>query len=302
MITGHFPPPKRRGLLIHGTIILVLSVISALGFFYLTRADVGPPFLIALLVALASFAPIPFFGYRAYALLRADYILDRDRLEVHWGLRIEDIPLTDIEWMRSADDLTKPLRQPILSLSGGLMGLARHPDLGVVEFLASDPRKLLLVATARRVFVISPDDPLTLMQSFARSAEMGSLTAPQAKSIYPTFIIGQAWRKGLVRYLWLSGIFLNLGLFVWVSLLIPVIPRIAFGMQFRQGALESVPSTQLILLPAASLLLSVAGWLAGLYFFRWDKERPLAFIVWTSSTLTSLLFLVAVLFIATTPV
>jgi hypothetical protein len=46
----------------------------------------------------------------------------------------------------------------------------------------------------------------------------------------------------------------------------------------------------------------VVGWVAGLYFYRWEKERVLAFIVWGSSMLSSLSFLIAVLFIVTTPV
>jgi len=41
---------------------------------------------------------------------------------------------------------------------------------------------------------------------------------------------------------------------------------------------------------------------AGLYFYRWDKQRPLAFIVWASSALCALLFLMAVLFIVTAPI
>jgi hypothetical protein len=68
------------------------------------------------------------------------------------------------------------------------------------------------------------------------------------------------------------------------------------------SSLETVPSSQLIVFPVASLLLSIGGWIAGLYFYRWERERILAFIVWGSGTLTSLLFLLAVLFIITTPV
>jgi hypothetical protein len=49
--------------------------------------------------------PVPFLGYRAYALLRADYYIDRDSLAMLWGLRVEDIPLTDIEWVRPASDV-----------------------------------------------------------------------------------------------------------------------------------------------------------------------------------------------------
>jgi hypothetical protein len=215
---------------------------------------------------------------------------------------VEDIPLTDIEWIRPADDLTHPLSLPSFSMPGALLGVRRHEDLGIVEFLASDKKNLLLVATAKRVFAISPENPAALAQTFARATELGSLTPAEAKSVYPSFVITQAWESGLVRYLWLSGILLNLGLFVWVSLIIPSTPRVALGLRFAQGALEAVPSTQLILLPIASLLLFIAGWLAGLYFYRWDKERALAFIVWGSGTLTSLLFLIAVMFVVTTPV
>jgi hypothetical protein len=302
MNIGHFPPPKRRGLIVHITIILVLTILAIVGFVNLSRAAVGPQFLISLLVALFSFAPIPFFAYRAYSLWRADYHMDRDSLAINWGLRVENIPLSDIEWMRPADDLTNPLVLPKLPLPGALLGVRRHSDLGLVEFLAADAKRLLLVATAKRVFVISPEDPATLTQTFARATEMGSLAPVEAKSVYPSFIVTQAWESGLARYLWLTALFLNLGLFVWASLIIPSTPRVALGPQFIGSALETVPSSQLIIFPVASLMLSMAGWVAGLYFYRWDRERVLAFIVWGSSTLTSLLFLLAVLFIITTPV
>jgi hypothetical protein len=299
---GHFPPPKQRGLIVHGVVILILAIIVVFAFIKLSSADVGPAFLIALLIALASFTPIPFLLYRLYSLWRADYYLSRDSLTINWGLRIEDIPLTDIEWIRAADDLTHPVSLPPFPMPGGLLGTRRHPDLGMVEFLASDSRKLLLVATTKRVFVISPEDSAGLSQTFARITELGSITSIESKSVYPSFVVIQAWESGLARYLWLSGLFLNIGLFIWASLIIPSTPRVALGPQFLGSTLETVSSSQLIIFPLASLLLSVAGWIAGLYFYRWEKERVLAFIVWGSSTFTSLLFLLAVLFIITTPV
>lgn len=302
MNTGQFPPPKQRGLIVHGILLLVLSVVVVVGFIQLSAADVGPAFLIWLLVSLAAFVPIPFFAYRIFALYRGSYEIDRDSLAIRWGLRVEDIPLSDIEWMRPAEDLTHPLNLPALRLPGALLGLRRHPDLGSVEFIASDAKKLLIVATAKRVFVISPNNPAGLTQTFARATELGSLAPAEAKSIYPSFIVSQAWESDAARYLWLSALFLNIGLFIWASLIIPSTPQVALGSQASGGALETVPSSQLMIFPVASLLLAVAGWIAGLYFYRWDRERTLAFIVWGSSTFTSLLFLLAVLFIITTPV
>jgi hypothetical protein len=301
MNVGHFPPPKRRGLLIHGAMLVSLAVIAVIGFVNLTRLPVGPAFLTNLLLAVFAATPIPYFIYRAYALVRADYHLDRDSLALNWGLRVEDIPLNDIEWIRPISDLTDPLPLPPLGLPGGLLGLRRHPDLGVVEFIASEARNLLLVATAKRVFVISPDNAAGLTQAFARATEMGSLTPGESKSVYPSFIVTQAWESGLARFMWLSALFLNIGQFIWVSFIIPLLSQITLNIQ-GGGLPDAVPSSQLILIPLASTFLSAAGWLAGLYFYRWEKERPLAMIVWASSALASFAFLIAIWFIINTPV
>jgi len=299
--TDIFPPDKRRGLLLHGILLAILLALSAWGFINLFRTDVGPNFVVYLLVGLIAFAPTPIFGYRAYALARAEYILDRDSLELRWGLRDEDIPLTDIEWIRSAQDLSHPLGLPPMTMPGALLGLRRHPDLGVVEFIASDTKNMLLVATAKRVYAISPANPNEFTQTFARSTELGSLTPAQAKSVYPSFIVAQAWDSALARYFWLAALFLNLGLFVWVSLLIPSIARVALGFS-PDRSVAAVPSLQLIILPLISTLSALIGWAAGLYFYRWKKQRILSFVIWASSALSSLFFLLAILFIITTPV
>ncbi|HEY9151584.1 MAG TPA: PH domain-containing protein [Anaerolineales bacterium] len=301
MNTGLFQPSKRNGLLFHGIILIVLAVLSAWGFINLSRTTIGENFVTYLLVGLIAFAPVPWIGYRAYSLLRAEYVLNRDGLELRWGLRDEAIPLNDIEWVRPGNELTHPLRLPSLSVPGAILGLRRHPDLGVVEFIASDRKNLLLVATAKRVFAISPANPLDFTQTFARAIELGSITPAQPKSLYPSFILAEAWENGLTRYLWLASIFLNLGLFVWVSLIIPAYPRIGLGFN-PDGTVDAVPSLQLIILPLISTLLALTGFLTGLYYFRWEKTRAISFILWISSALESLSFLIAILFILSVPV
>jgi hypothetical protein len=300
--TGHFPPARRLGLFIHIAIIAVLAAVSVFGFANLSRSGVGPQFVSYLLMALIAFAPVPFFMYRAYALLRADYYIDRDSLAMLWGLRIEDIPLTDIEWVRPASDLTSPLLLPRFRLPGAVLGIRRHPDLGRVEFIASSTRNLILIATSKRIFAISPQNAAGLVQTFARATEMGSLTPTEAKSVYPSFLITQAWESPIARFLWMSGILLNVGLIIWVGILIPSLTQIPFGFDPFGAPSGTAVSTQLILLPLASSLLFVVGVTAGLYFYRWERQRPLAFIVWVSSTICAFLFLMAVLFLVTTPV
>jgi hypothetical protein len=299
---GHFPPAKQLGLILHAVLILLLAGASIWGFTNLTNAPVGPTFVSYLLIGILGFAPIPFLGYRAYALFKADYYIDRDSLAILWGLRIEDIPLTDIEWVRPASDLTNPLSLPPLRLPGAVLGTRRHPDLGAVEFIASTARNLILIATSKHVFAISPRDAAALVRTFARATELGSLTPTEAKSVYPSFVITQAWESPIARLLWLTGLLLNLALVGWVSFLIPTLSQVPLGFNPSSVPNEAVPSGQLILLPLISSLMFITGLLGGLYLYRWDRERPLAFIIWLSSTLCALLFLLAILFIVMAPV
>lgn len=299
---GHFPPAKRSGVTLHVILIIVLAATSAWGFWNLSNAQVGPSYVTYLLVALVTFAPIPIFGYRAYALLRADYYIDRDSLAILWGLRVEDIPLTDIEWVRPASDLSHPLILPAFRLPGAVLGTRRHPDLGLVEFIASSSSNMILIATSKRVFAISPENPAALVQTFARATELGSLTPAEYKSVYPSFIITQAWESPVARFLWMSGLFLNLGLVVWVGILIPSLSQIPFGFNALGMPDEIVESSQLILLPLISGFMYIVGIIAGLYFYRWENQRPLAFVVWIAGTISAVLFLMAVLFLVTTPI
>ena len=299
---GHFPPAKQVGLILHGVLIVALAGVSLWGLSNLANAQVGPTFVSNLLIGILAFAPVPFLGYRAYALFKADYYIDRDSLAILWGLRIEDIPLTDIEWVRPATDLTHPLSLPRLRLPGAVLGTRRHPDLGAVEFIASSARNLILVATSRHVFAISPRDAASLVRTFARATELGSLTPTEAKSVYPSFVITQAWESPFARFLWMTGLLLNLGLVAWVSFLIPALSQVSLGFNASGVPNEAVPSVRLILLPLLSTLLFITGFLAGLYLYRWDKERPLAFVIWISSTFSACVFLLAVLFLVTTSV
>jgi hypothetical protein len=254
-----------------------------------------------LLIGLIAFAPVPLLGYRAYALYRAHYRLDRDSLELRWGLRNEIIPLADIEWVRPADDLTHPLVAPPIPMPGAVLGLRRHPDLGIVEFVSSRARGLLLVGTPKRVYAISPAQPVDFLDTFARAVELGSLREARPKSLYPSSVFALAWESGLVRYLWLATLFLNLGLAAWVSLLIPSSPLFALGYR-PDSSPDAVPSVQLIILPLVSGLLSLVGWIAGLFFFRWGKRRIISTMLWGAAAVSSVCFLLAVLFIVMTPV
>lgn len=299
---NEFPPPRQRGLTIHIIVILVLGAISLSLFWLLFQTSIGLLFTIYLLVALATFIPIPILIYRAYALTRSNYLLNRDNLRLVWGLRIEEIPLADVEWVRPISASPSPVGLPFFRLPGGIVGMTRHPEIGKIEFLASESETLLLVATARRVFAISPADPSGFTAAFQRAIEMGSLARAEAHSQYPSFVIVVAWESMIVRYLWLVGTFINVGLLLWVTVIAPGIARVPLGFTPARLPQIPVPGAQLIFLPLLSTLSFVLGWLVGLYFYRHPDQRILAVLVWVSSVVSSVFFLFAVFFILTTPI
>jgi hypothetical protein len=296
-----YPPPRRRGLLLHGALILVLLAVLMVALWQLFQVTVGPSFTVYVILALGTFIGLPFLGYRAYALWKANYTLDRDNFRIEWGLRGEEVPISDVEWVRSPQDLTTPLHLPMVRMPGAVLGTRRHPDLGDVEFLASDSGKLLLVATAKQVYAISPADSAGFVNTFQHTIEQGSLIPGTSHSQYPSFVLSLAWDNMLARYLWLAGLFLNIGLLAWVTATIPTMDFVAFGFSPTGEALM-VPGVQFIIIPILSILLYVTGFIAGLYFFRWEEYKTLAFILWGAGAFTSLLFLISVMILLNTHV
>jgi hypothetical protein len=86
-----------------------------------------------------------------------------------------------------------------------------------------------------------------------------------------------------------------------VSLLIPSLPGVALAIG-PQRTSTVVPSVQLAILPLVSSFLALVGWAAGLYFYRWERRQVLSVVIWVSGALSSLIFLIAALFIVSTTV
>jgi hypothetical protein len=301
MISVDFPP-VRRGQALHTTLIVILAVVTVVFGWLASQQPIDLLFTVYILLAGLAFYPIPFLAYRSYALKHSNYTLDRDKLTITWGLRAELIPVSNIEWVRPLAAVVGPLPLPWLRLPGSVLGVRRHPDLGQVEFIASDAKALLLVATGRHIFAISPEDQMGFIQNIQRAIEMGSLSPAASQSVYPSFVVVQAWASALARYLWLAGLFLNIGLLAWVTLITPLLRTVSLG--FLPSGLPRTPSSgiSLILLPIVSIFFFLLGWVAGLILYRQEDRRPMAHIVWAGGVVSSLLFLVAVMLIVTTPV
>jgi hypothetical protein len=262
-----------------------------------SEAEVGPIFLVYLMVALISFGSIPFMAYFAFALWRATYILGRDGLHIVWGLRAEDIPMNAILWVKTPEQAGFNLPMPQLHWPGFLVGTRRMSDGTPVEYLAAQTDRLLLVSLTSHIIVISPNDPQNFLEAYHRLNELGSLTPVEARSLYPNFLLAHLWADQPARNLLLVGLGMSLLLFVGVVLAVPGRSYVVLHVTPDGIPLDSQPSIRLLLLPVLNGMIFGLDFLAGLYFYRKTDKQLMAYLLWISAALTCLLFLGAVAFI-----
>ena len=292
-----FYPPRRLGMITHIAAILLLAGGGVLGLSQAARAQAGAVFLLYLLPGGIAVLFVPWLIYRAAALQRASYTLQRDGVRLHWGMRSEDIPITAIQWLGPAGQLKSGFPRLLLSWPGALLGVRRLQDGRPLEFMASRPTQLLVILTAQRAFAISPEDPAAFMQTFRRFAEYGSLAPLAARSVYPDFVGQRFWADLPARLLLVAGAAAGLALLIWVSLVIPSHPQISLHLAADGSALERAPGVRLLLLPVLNSFFYVLDLMLGVVFYRRSTTQPLAYLMWSASLLTSLLFLAAVFFI-----
>lgn len=294
---GQFLPPRRRGLIFHLLSGVFLLTGSAGCLVVALQQQVGGTFVLLLLFSLVLFAPLPVIFYRGYALMNASYSLERDGLRIRWGLRGEDIPLPEIEWVRPASELGFNLPLPAFTWPGALLGTRAIAELGPVEFLASETSTLLLVAAANKVYAISPENMRAFVRTFQRTIELGSLVPLKAYSTRPAAFARRVWDDRPARVFLIAGLVLTLVLLVQVSLLIPGRSAVSLGFDMQGQPLPPGPSEQLLLLPVLGIFAYVANLVAGIFFYRREEDRPAAFLLWIASAFTPLLFIAGVFFL-----
>jgi hypothetical protein len=284
-------------MLLHGGGVILLGLIGSIGVWRASLSETGPTFLLYLLIAIVAIAILPVLIYRMYALQQARYILARDGISLHWGLRREEIPINEIAWVVSTDQNRIVLAKPFIRLPGAVLGVQAQPDGKKVEYLASRDTNLVMIVTSDRLFAISPADVDNFLNTYRRLSEFGSLAPIESESIYPTFLLARSWADRPARILLFSSAFLALALIVWVSLAIPSHTATALRLTPEGRAVEFVPVIRLLLLPVLNTFFFIADLLLGLFFYRRKDTQSLGYLMWASSTLTSLLFIGAVYFI-----
>jgi hypothetical protein len=306
-----FDPPRKSGTLFHLGLMTALALLAVWGLWQASQTDSVVFFILYLLPVILAVILVPLLVYRLLALTRAFYHLERDGISFRWGLRLEDIPIDAVQWVRSAGEVRGTLRSlplPRLRWPGSVVGVKRLANGTQVEFMASESSDLVLVATQGAIYAISPEDPRAFLAAYQRLTELGSLTPLPARSVYPTFLLARVWQTPAARYLLLGGLALNLILLGWVGLVAPGRAQIVLGLQ-RGG--ETMPGIRLLLLPVLSGFFFLTDLFVGMYFYRREIGRQaeqgppalnqtLAYLLWGSGAFTPLLFMLAVAYILLT--
>lgn len=297
-----FIPEKRPGLIIDLIIAAITAMIAAAGIYSASKASIGPVFMLLLLPPFLAVIVLPLVGYRAYALQSAFYRLERDGIRLRWGLRVEDIPMSSVLWVRAIQDIPGQLPLPWLRWPGAVVGRRKMSDGWEIEFMADSTENLVLIATQERIYAISPNNPKIFMRTFFRYTELGSFTPLEAHSTMPTFILSRVWASAPARILLAVAFFISLFLFIWVSLLIPGRAEISFSFDPYGAPLYSVPAVRLLLLPILNGIFLLFNFFTGLFFFR-KEENPknplpsgqlLAYLMWGCGACIPVLFFFAI--------
>lgn len=292
-----FRPPRQRGLIFQIGAALAFFSAGGLTFWISMEQEVGLYFIGLLLISLIFLVPVPLIVYRAIALGRATYQLEREGLRFRWGLRAEDIPLSSIEWIRPVSELGFHLRLPRFSWPGALLGFSTIRELGLIEFMAADTENLMLLATPTRVFAISPANPKAFMRAYQRISEMGSLSPMPAYSAQPAVFVRHVWQDRFARMPILISVLLTLGLLIGVIVLIPTRDLVSIGFEPRGLPTLPVSSERLLLLPTLAGITVAVSTLTGLFYYRHQESRMAAYLILAGANATPFLLLLSLLFI-----
>jgi hypothetical protein len=206
--------------------------------------------------------------------------------------------MMDVQWVRPITDLRDQIRPPRFRWPGAVLGTRRLPGSDTeIEFLASQTSTLLIIATSKKLYAISPKNQNGFLQAYQNLTELGSLAPPESQSVYPTILVTRLWKTKPARYLLLAATLLSLSVFIWVSITIPNFEKIPLGFLPDGSPGNLIPSIRLMLLPILNTMIFLVNLFLGVAYFRRVETQPLAYLLWITSAVTSLLFLAAVYFI-----
>ena len=283
-----YKPPKFLGLLIGiilfsfllgGIIFAILQIssgeINTLLGLWVSIVVIGSPLLLMVI-------------YRLYGLITARYILDRNGFYLRWGFSVEQIPIASIEKMIMGNEMKTHTKPPLgFYWPGCIVGGKKIEGFKLAEFYASRPTKeQIIIPLEERSLIISPPDVETFHQTFLEMVHLGSLERIPPISIRPDFFSARLWADRAARILILSGLALNVCLLGYLGFRAAQLPEsVPFGFDSAGTPNTFVPPSQLLLLPLVGGFFWLANLAVGVWLYRSERDRQIAYVVWFTGTL-----------------
>lgn len=292
-----FYPPRRTGTIVHIILMLLFSAAGIWGIWGISNAEMAPQLLPYLALIILFLSMVPYLFYKLYALHRSAYTLERAGVTLQWGWRIVTLPIDHIKWVYRETDLEIPPHPPILRWPGAVTGIRKFQRGPEVEFLASRANGLVIIAAGDRYYAISPSYTSQFLRTFQDLIELGTLETLPEESIQPAVVVMEVSQNRLTLGLILAGALLNISLLIWTLRIIPARESISLG--FRPDGLprQALESVRLILFPIINSSGYLASLILGLFMFRNQEHRALAYILWAAAVLAAVMFHLGLAFI-----
>lgn len=276
------------------TIVVVLGAIACAIAAVLIPLS-GFTFLFTLsAIALLAFAI--WLGYQTYQLTHINYTLDRNAFVIRWGALREIVPMSNVQRVILAEEITDNLHLPRLPLPGWWFGIGSHPALGKIRFYATQPLdQQLIVITPECSYAIAPYDAEGFLEALRIRLEMRPTQNVMYTRLLPSFANWRIWRDRAALVLLFLPVGLNLAMFGMSAMRFPAAPaQIALHFDASGSVDRLGQKLQLFVPPTLGLLTLAISLIFGLVLYR-KGERLAAFMLWGGSAATQLLFFVAAL-------
>lgn len=220
-------PPLATGLLsgvVIGVTLLAVQFILARA---VVQQSVGLNLVVATVLLLSSLPLLALWVYGMAELLTLRYTIDRNGVSVSTILRRHTVPHADIRELAPGQPIESATVFRGVSWPGFLRGAIRHPHLGPMIVLATEPLERQLILTTQGVsYGISPQDPAGFLQSYARYQQLGPLENLSHETQARTVATWPVWQD---RVFWIAvglGLFANLVLAAYAIALYEQLPTI----------------------------------------------------------------------------
>ncbi|MGA2821000.1 MAG: PH domain-containing protein [Anaerolineales bacterium] len=236
---------------------------------------------LALLGLCATASLVPLLLARIRLLLGAAYEIEPRAISIHWGRRLEVVPLSSIEVIRTGRGIPAAVRLAAGGWTSFTYRQREFEGLGRVEYFVSQTGpNLILVSTPFSSFLLSPADPLGFAEAFRQGTEHGTAEKVSPQSIRPVTLSDRLLQDRLAMLLIALGFVALLGLAMFLISIQPaLLGAVPFGFDPSGRPASLGSATRLLLLPGAGALTWTLDVLLGLLAFD-RSDRAAALTLW----------------------